>query len=138
MPVAETEQVMKEPTSRTPNRLEPAEEAAKKIKSPQSAPGVSPSHHAMMRHDTSLNLHDLNTWVALVPTGRRQQATRINRLLHSSALLCSAMLTRHVLSGGVDAGEGTGGLHHVVGSGVAPLDVSGVHLAVHLSMFDGR
>ena len=44
------------------------------------------------------------------------------------------VLTRHVLSGGVDASEGARGLHHVVGPGVAPLDVSGVHLAEHLQL----
>lgn len=43
-----------------------------------------------------------------------------------------SLLTRHVLSGGVDAGEGTSGLHHVLGPGVTPLDVGGVHLAEHL------
>lgn len=41
-------------------------------------------------------------------------------------------LTRHVLSGGVDAGEGASGLHDVVRARIAPLDVSGVHLAEHL------
>lgn len=46
--------------------------------------------------------------------------------------LGTSSLTRQVLSGGVDAGEGASGLHHVVRARVAPLDVSGVHLAEHL------